>query len=137
MYKDEEIIDMNIFASVKAAVTVRQASEYYGLEINRNGMCCCPFHIDRHPSMKMNWEYFYCFGCGATGDVINFVARLFDWSGYEAAQKLALDFGIDSDRFLAAMNCPNQNVHYSKDIAGESAPQAAFEAKEEHTSGAT
>ena len=43
--------------------------------------------------MKLNERYFYCFGCGATGDVIDLVARLFDLSSYEAAKKLAHDFG--------------------------------------------
>ena len=58
-------------------------------------MACCPFHNDRHPSLKLNEEYFYCFGCGAKGDVIDFVAKLFDLSSYEAVQKLAADFGLD------------------------------------------
>lgn len=97
---------MDIFANVKAAVTVRQAAEHYGLDINRNGMCCCPFHDDRHPSMKLNERYFYCFGCGATGDVIDLVARLFDLSSYEAAKKLAYDFGIDPDKPPAAIALP-------------------------------
>ena len=97
---------MDIFAAVKAAVTVRQAAEYYGLQISRNGMCSCPFHEDRHPSMKLNERYFYCFGCGATGDVIDLVARLFDLSSYEAAQKLAQDFGIDPDKPPAAIALP-------------------------------
>lgn len=48
-------------------------------------------------------HYFYCFGCGATGDVIDFVARLFGLSSYEAAKKLAYDFGIDPDKPPAAM----------------------------------
>lgn len=86
---------MNIFETVKAAVTVRQAAEHYGLKINRSGMICCPFHDDRHPSLKLNEDYFYCFGCGAKGDVIDFVARLLDLSAYEAAQRLAADFGLD------------------------------------------
>jgi hypothetical protein len=86
---------MTIYESVKVAVPIRQAAEHYGLEVGRSNMVCCPFHNDRHPSMRLNEDYFYCFGCGATGDVIDFVARLFDLSNYEAAQKLAADFGID------------------------------------------
>ena len=84
----------NLFTTVKAAVTTRQAAEYYGLKVNRNGMTCCPFHDDRHPSMKVD-ERFYCFGCHETGDVIDFTARLFGLTAYEAAQKLACDFHID------------------------------------------
>ena len=85
---------MNLFESVKAAVTVRQAVEHYGLEVNRGNMVCCPFHNDRTPSMKLNEDYFYCFGCGAHGDVIDFVARLFHLPPAEAAKKLAEDFGV-------------------------------------------
>ena len=94
---------MNLFETVKSAVTVKQAAEHYGCKVNRGDMICCPFHDDRHPSMKLNRDYFYCFGCGATGDVIDFVARLFGLSSYEAAKKLAYDFGIDPDKPPAAM----------------------------------
>ena len=78
---------MNLFENVKAVVTVRQAAEHYGLKVGRGNMACCPFHNDHTPSMKLNEDYFYCFGCGATGDVIDLVARLFNLSNYEAAQK--------------------------------------------------
>ena len=94
---------MNLFETVKSAVTVKQAAEYYGYKVNRSDMICCPFHDDRHPSMKLNKDYFYCFGCGATGDVIDFVARLFGLSSYEAAKKLAYDFGINPDNPPVAM----------------------------------
>ena len=69
----------------------------YGIEANRSGMACCPFHDDKNPSMKLNEEYFYCFGCGATGDVIDFTARLYNLSPKEAAEKLAQDFGLAYD----------------------------------------
>ena len=89
---------MNLFETVKAAVTPRMAAERYGLPIQQGGMVCCPFHADRTPSMKLNEDYFYCFGCGATGDVIDLAARLFDLSKYEAVQKLAADFGISGEK---------------------------------------
>ena len=86
---------MTIYETIKAAISVKQAAEHYGLKVNRNGMACCPFHNDRHPSLKLNEDYFFCFGCGAKGDVIDFVARLFDLTSLQAAQKLAADFGLD------------------------------------------
>ena len=89
---------MNLFETVKAAVTPRMAAERYGLPIQQGGMVCCPFHADRTPSMKLNEDYFYCFGCGATGDVIDLAARLFDLSKYEAVQNLAADFGISGEK---------------------------------------
>ena len=86
---------MSIFETVKATISVRQAAECYGLKLSCNNMVCCPFHDDRHPSMKLNEDYFFCFGCGAKGDVIDLVAKLFNLSNYEATQKLAADFGLD------------------------------------------
>jgi len=85
---------MSIFTDIKAAVTTRQAAEFYGLKVSRNGMACCPFHNDRHPSMKVD-ERYYCFGCHETGDVIDFVGKLFGLTPYEAAKRLAFDFHID------------------------------------------
>ena len=52
-------------------------------------MICCPFHRDRTPSLKLNDTYFYCFGCHATGDVIDFTARIYGLSNVQAAKKLA------------------------------------------------
>lgn len=87
---------MNLFEQVKGCVTTRQAAESYGLRVSRNGMCRCIFHDDRNPSMKVD-ERCYCFGCGATGDVIDFVGKLFDLPPYDAARKLADDFGISAN----------------------------------------
>ena len=87
----------NVFEMVKQFVTVREAAERYGIKVKRGGMACCPFHDDKNPSMKLNEEYFYCFGCGATGDVIDLTARLYNLSPKEAAEKLAQDFGLIYD----------------------------------------
>ena len=83
-------------------ITVPQAAAHYGIRIERNGMCCCPFHSDKTPSMKINETYYYCFGCHSTGDVIDFTARLFNLSPLDAARKLALDFGIDPNTPVSA-----------------------------------
>ena len=89
---------MDLFAQIKMGVSVKEAAEYYGLEVNRGSMVCCPFHADRTPSMKLNEDYFYCFGCGAHGDVIALTAQLFDLPPAEAAKKLAADFGITEQK---------------------------------------
>lgn len=88
---------MNVFDAVKQSITTRQAAELYGVKVRRNNMAACPFHNDRTPSMKVD-KRFHCFGCGADGDVIDFVSRLYGISSLEAAQKTALDFGIAYDR---------------------------------------
>ena len=59
-------------------------------------MAICPFHEDHTPSLKLDQRY-YCFGCGATGDVIDFTARLLGISNHDAVQTLAERFGIQSE----------------------------------------
>ena len=83
----------NLFEIVKRNITTRQAAEAYGFQSNRSSMICCPFHADRNPSMKVDFR-FHCFGCGADGDVIDFVAKLFQLSLRQAVEKLAADFGL-------------------------------------------
>ena len=85
-----------MYESIKAAVTARQAAESFGLTVNRSGMAACPFHEDHTPSLKLDQRY-YCFGCGATGDVIDFTARLLGISNHDAAQTLAERFGIQPE----------------------------------------
>ena len=85
---------MNIFHEIKSMISVRQVAESYGLKLNRNGMACCPFHNDKHPSMKIDSSHYYCFGCGAHGDSIGYVAEMFSLSQYDAACKIIQDFNL-------------------------------------------
>ncbi len=98
---------MSIFEAVKQSVTTRQAAERYGIRVDRNGMCRCPFHHDDTPSMKLD-RRFYCFGCGATGDVIDFVSRLRGIGSKEAAILLAQDFAIPYEDSAGKTNRPRQ-----------------------------
>ena len=98
---------MSIFEVVKQSVTTRQAAERYGIRVERNGMCRCPFHDDSTPSMKLDRRY-YCFGCGATGDVIDFVSQLRGIGSKEAAILLAQDFAIPYEDSAGKTNRPRQ-----------------------------
>ena len=100
---------MSIFTAVKDAVSPLDAARFYGLNVNRNGMCICPFHNDRHPSLKIDKEVgggFYCFGCQEHGDVIGLVAKLFNIGNKEAAMRIAADFQIKYDGSENLMNFP-------------------------------
>ncbi len=70
-------------------------ARFYGLQINRSGMACCPFPEERTPSLKVYDDHFYCFGCRATGDCMGFTAKLFGISQFEAAKKISYDFGLN------------------------------------------
>ncbi len=72
-----------------------EAAKFYGLQITRSGMACCPFHEDGKPSMKIYEDHYYCFGCGATGDCTGFVSKLFGISQLDAAKKISHDFGLN------------------------------------------
>ncbi len=87
---------MNIFSEVKEHLTARQAAEYYGLKVRRNGTACCPFHDDKHPSMKIDKNY-HCFACGVGGDAVDYVSRMYGLSQYDAALKLIEDFSLPVD----------------------------------------
>lgn len=84
---------MSIFTEVKEQMTARKAAEFYGLKVGRNGMACCPFHSDKHPSMKIDRNY-HCFACGVGGDAVNYVSRIFGLSQLDAAKKLIQDFSL-------------------------------------------
>ena len=89
---------MNVFETVKTSVNTREAAEHYGIEVNRYGKALCPFHNDRNPSMNVYDDHYHCFACGEHGDVIDLVANLYNLPLYEAANKLAYDFGILQDK---------------------------------------
>lgn len=100
---------MTLFQAVKHSVTTRQAAEHYRLTVNRSGLIACPFHNDRTPSMKVDTR-FHCFGCGADGDVIDFVARLYQLDAKSAAEKLAADFHIPHQKAKHTLKAsPEQN----------------------------
>ena len=88
-----EICNLDIFSEVKAHLTARQVAESYGLHVRRNGTACCPFHDDRHPSMKVDKNY-HCFACGVGGDAIDYTARMYGLSQYDAAKKLIENFNL-------------------------------------------
>ena len=100
---------MSLYKRIKAAVTARMAAENFGLAVDHSGMALCPFHEDHHPSLKLSKRY-YCFGCGESGDVIDFTAKYLGISKYSAAVQLARDFGIDP--------WPPKQMHIPKANAG-------------------
>ena len=89
---------MSIFETIKNNVNLREAAQLYGIEVNHYRKALCPFHNDRHPSLYVADDHYYCFACGEHGDVIDFVSRLFQLSLYDAALKLIADFHLDPDK---------------------------------------
>ena len=107
---------MTIYETIKESVLMRQAAERYGVHVNHSGMCQCPFHNDKNPSMKLYEKRFHCFGCQADSDVISFTRRLFNISPKEAAIKLIDDFGIRCDNQHHAHKARKRYVPRPEDV---------------------
>ncbi len=84
------------YEDIRTRLGMREVASYYGCKDNGRGFCLCPFHPDKHPSMKIypNNRGYYCFSCGNGGDVINFVGRLFGLCNEDAAKRLIHDFSL-------------------------------------------
>ena len=61
---------------IKREYSMRDILTRYGIQVNRSGMCCCPIHGEKHPSMKVYKDSFYCFACGAHGDIFSFIQQM-------------------------------------------------------------
>lgn len=81
--------------AVKATVSVPDALERYGdLSKRRGNRCPCPIHGGKDNNLAFRDNSFHCFVCGAGGDVITLVEKIFNLSFPDAVRKLAEDFGI-------------------------------------------
>ena len=91
------IVDDDI-ARVRAATDfVAIAGEHMALrKVGSRWVGLCPFHLEKTPSFSVNAElgFYYCFGCGAKGDVITFVRELEHLDFVEAVEKLAARAGV-------------------------------------------
>lgn len=87
----------NSVEMIKNQVTMANICEKYGIEINKKGFANCPFHNEKTASFKIyeGERGFHCFGCGKSGDVIDFVMSFFNLNFQEALKKIDLDFGLN------------------------------------------
>ena len=73
----------------------------------KDSWCCCPFHDEKTPSCKINDDLgsYYCFGCGAKGDIFTIYTELYNFSFPEAVKELAQKVGIRiEDNFDSNIN---------------------------------
>lgn len=82
------------FKEVKSRVTMQEIAEVYGFKPNRQNNICCPFHVEKTPSLHLYTDNWHCFGCHAGGDCITFVQKLYDLSTVQAVKKINSDLGL-------------------------------------------
>ena len=88
-------MQFNVVQIIKDRLTMCEVLERYGYEPNKKGFMCCPFHLEKTPSMRIYDKDYHCFGCGEHGDVITFVQKLFNLSFQEALKKIDVDFVLN------------------------------------------
>lgn len=81
---------MTAAEQIKAMVSMRDVLGRYGIDVGRGGFISCPFHSEKTASCKIYPDSFYCFGCGAGGDVLDFVMRMENCSFRAAIDRLDL-----------------------------------------------
>ena len=87
---------------IKSRLTIYDILNYYHIKPNSFGFFCCPFHAEKTPSFKVysngKWK---CFGCGKSGDLIDFVAEYENTDIKKAIQIISDRFGLGLDRELS------------------------------------
>lgn len=74
------------------AETIARAREFpIGelLEVKRGNVAVCPFHDDKHPSMDVRKNFWYCYVCGEGGDTIDLLVRRDKLTFREAVGRLS------------------------------------------------
>ena len=82
---------------IKSQYTMQDVLRKYGLTTNAKGFMRCPFHNEKTPSMKIYKTNFHCFGCGADGDVFDFVQKMEGCDFKTAFRELGGEYAPKSD----------------------------------------
>jgi len=103
--------DSNQIEEIKSRLDIAQVIEKYVplRQAGKNFSGLCPFHHEKTPSfiVSPDIQRYKCFGCGETGDILNFVQKIENIDFPEALEKLAKEAGVELKK-------QNKNPKYSK-----------------------
>lgn len=107
------------FVEIKNAIRAKaQLADLIGQSVNlkKTGgryLGLCPFHEEKTPSFTVFDDRFFCFGCKASGDVIDFVRRTSGSNFLEAVHFLGAKYGVDTDSLKKnrKKTAPRQAMH--------------------------
>jgi len=93
----------NWISDLKGRVNIVSIASKY-IKLDRRGKLYwarCPFHLEKTPSFAVNEmeQFFKCYGCGLSGDVIRFVEKIESLDFYDACKILADDCGMELPAF--------------------------------------
>jgi len=117
-YKNQVLAAINIVELIGQTVALKKRGrDFVGL---------CPFHSEKTPSFKVDpaKQYFYCFGCKAAGNAIDFVIKRDRIEFIDALRQLGQQAGIEMPRFgISKQKTDEKNLL----IEAHSAAAAFFE----------
>lgn len=87
---------------IKQRYSMAEVVAGYGIRPNKSGYIKCPFHAEKTASMRINADFYHCFGCGEHGDIFSFVQKMENISFSEAFIQLGGLYEA-SDRKIAAV----------------------------------
>jgi DNA primase len=89
---DELLVRVDIVDLIDSHVPLKKTGSNY--------VARCPFHTEKTPSFSVNQnkQFFYCFGCGASGNAISFLMDFNHLNFVEAVEDLATFAGVDVPR---------------------------------------
>jgi len=122
----------DIFVLARQVSILRVVQDLGGVKLRPQGrhfVELCPFHQEKTPSFTVTpgKQLFFCFGCGAGGDGITFLARLWKLTPLDAAREICRAFDLAADRPLS----PAARRRIREEIAAwwrERRLEAAFDA---------
>jgi len=101
---DDLLVRVDIVDLIDSHVPLKKAGSNY--------MACCPFHSEKSPSFSVNRskQFYHCFGCGVSGNVISFLIDFAHLNFVEAIEELAGFIGIEVPREQGSFQtAPPQN----------------------------
>lgn len=101
---------------IKEQLSIVTVLNEYGITINKNKHCKCPFHKDDKPSLRIYLETntYTCFGCGATGDVIQFIQDFEKCTKHQALKKAKELIGTAEIKPIKIITEVQEVINYSE-----------------------
>lgn len=103
---------------IRSANPLREWLERYGLEFDRKGFAKCPFHNEKTASFRVYPDNTYhCFGCGAHGDIIDFIKAVQNMSFEDACAFLDRDISYSEQRRIDRIKRHKDSAAYKREKA--------------------
>jgi len=101
---------------IKEQLSIETVLNEYGIVINKNKHCKCPFHKDDKPSLRIYPETntYTCFGCDKTGDVIQFIQDIENCTKHKALKKATTLIGTAEIKPTKATTEIQEIINYSE-----------------------